>query len=808
MKRPLCSVALLYIGGILAGQWLHLPLHFLFLASFALAAAALFSFRARIYLLTVLLPLLGWTNIAWRTAVISPNDLRRLAGPETQQATVRGTLHATPMARIYERHHNETWRSSVVIDTSGIRFSNTWQAAAGKIIAYAPVDLSSNFFAGQSVEVSGVLAPPPGPRAEGLFDARSNYRHQSIYYELRTDSLQDWKTASAINPMPLSDRFSAWARTTLACGLPNEDLALRLIWTLALDWKAPLTAAVEEPFMRAGTYHIFAVDGLRIGLLSVIGIGLLRVLRLPRAICGMLVIPLIWSYAGLTNWPASAVRAAIMMTIIIGGWAGHRPSDLVNSLFAAALVILLWDPNQLFQPGFQLSFLVVFCIALLVPPMRDLFRAWTMKKDPFLPEALAQRWPPALHAIVSYIFNIAAVSLAAWLGSVPLGAAYFHLFTPVSVIANVVVVPITALALMSSMGSLLTGAAHLGDLVVLCNHASWFFMQCVIHLSRWTARWPGGAWNVSTPAPVTFLLYYGALFSIFTGWLFRPKFKWPVAVGIIGLSCVWLAQRIEQNHSTRLYFLPLNGGAAVFADNARPGESELFDCGNELSAQFVVKPFLCAQGVNTLDSLALTTGHVQDGGGAMVVLTNFSVGQLYLNSMPARSTAYRDIVDTAKQTARWRTLQAGDMGGGWRVLNPQAGRQFADADDNALVFRREIKGNSILLLSSLGRSGQDLLLERNPNLRADVVVAGMPAKDEPLCEPLLRQLQPKLIIIIDSDFPATRRASSKFRERLANSGAAVLYCRDTGALKLTLRENGWDLKNASEERLISNETRH
>src|SRR5271168_144178 len=123
--------------------------------------------------------------------------------------------------------------------------------------------------------------------------------------------------------MPLSDRFSAWARKTLALGLGQEDAPLRLIWTLALDWKAPLNEAVEEPFMRAGTFHIFAVDGLRIGLLAGIGIALLRALQLSRAAAGLLVIPVIWSYAGLTGWPASAVRAAIMTSIVIAGWAGR-----------------------------------------------------------------------------------------------------------------------------------------------------------------------------------------------------------------------------------------------------------------------------------------------------------------------------------------------------------------------------------------------------------------------------------------------------------------------------------------------------
>jgi len=650
------------------------------------------------------------------------------------------------------------------------------------------------------VEVAGVLGPLSGPRADGLFDARSHYQHEGIYYQLRTDSANVWSVTpgAPLRQRPLSGRFSAWARKTLALGLGPEDAALRLIWTLALDWKAPLTQTVEEPFMRAGTFHIFAVDGLRIGLLAGIGVGLLRFLRLPRALCGLLVIPVIWFYAGLTGWPASAVRATIMMSIIIAGWASHRPADLVNSLFAAAFIILLWDAGQLFQPGFQLSFLVVLCIALLLPLLQNLFRSWVFKKDPFLPKALKPRWPAPWQAAACFALDTCALSLAAWLGSIPLAAAYFHLFTPISVPANFLVVPITALALMSSIGSLLTGA-WLPGLAVLFNDSSWFFMKCIIALSHWAAQWRPGSFNVSTPAPVTFVLYYLVLFSVLTGWIFRARIKWPVAIAIAGLGAGWLAERAVDNQTARLHFLPLSGGSAIFADNAGNRESTLFDCGSVNAAQSVVKPFLCAHGVNKLDAFALTAGHVQDCGGAKVVLTNFSANRVFINPAPDISSAYRQVIAEVKQTAPCQALHAGDAAAGWSVLHPQTSTHFPAADDNALVFWREINGHSVLLLSTLGRSGQDSLVQKMPNLRADIVVAGLPATDEPLSELLLELIQPKLIIITDSEFPAPRRASAKLRRRLATHPVPVIYCRDAGALKLSLWRGGWDLQDASGE---------
>jgi beta-lactamase superfamily II metal-dependent hydrolase len=292
------------------------------------------------------------------------------------------------------------------------------------------------------------------------------------------------------------------------------------------------------------------------------------------------------------------------------------------------------------------------------------------------------------------------------------------------------------------------------------------------------------------------------LFSVLTGWIFRPKFKWPIAILIFGLSLCWLVLWKSENNTARLHFLPLSGGSAVFAGNAGSRQGVLFDCGNAQSAVSVLKPFLRAQGVNTLDFFALTVGHVQDAGGAKVVLTNFSVNRVFINPARDRSPAYRDVMDGVKQTSRWQALQGGDDAKGWSVLHPASSTRFDDADDNALVFRREINGHSILLLSSLGRSGQDSLVGACPNLRADIVAASLPASDEPLSEPLLHLIEPKLIIVIDSELPATRRASAKLRERLASHRVPVIYCRDAGALKLSLRPDGWDVQNASGQVLL------
>ncbi len=463
-----------------------------------------------------------------------PIDLRAQLSQKAADVRLRGVLQTPPVQRIYERRGLDVSHSTVLVAASEIFIYDAWRPATGKVIATVRGILSSNFYEGQRVEIAGVIQPPDGPLAEGLFNPRAYYAQEEIFYQLRATSTNDFTLLSNTDRPPISVRFRRWAMKTLAIGLPNEDEPLRLTWTLMLDWKAPNWTNVEEPFMDAGTQYIFAVDGLRIGLLAAISLGLLRLLQLPRALCGAIVLPVLWFYVGLTGWPASAVRSAIMMSVIIAGWALRRPGDLINSLCAAALIILIWQPGQLFQPGFQLSFLVVACIAAIVPPVNDWLDCKLFCRRPVrFPDTLQPRWPALLLVPAKYMVEVFSLSVAAWIGSLPLAAYYFHLFTPVSIPANCVVVPATALALSSGMASLLTGGWWPG-LAALFNNASWALMKFIIWFSEWAARWPESHLNAAAPSLGVCAFYYATIFMIVTGWIFHVRHKWAVT----GAMCV------------------------------------------------------------------------------------------------------------------------------------------------------------------------------------------------------------------------------------------------------------------------------
>ncbi|HKI70237.1 MAG TPA: ComEC/Rec2 family competence protein, partial [Verrucomicrobiae bacterium] len=680
MKRPLVIIVLLYTCGLLLGSWWQPPLDLLFGLSLGLGATALCVSSLRKLLIWPLVIFVGWTNLIFRTAIISPHDLRILLAQSPRLAAVRGTLRETPKQRVYVREGEKSSRSLAYLRVEAIRKDTGWQPAYGQIVVTTPGDLPAEFFAGQKVEIYGVVAAPPTPLAPGLFDYRTYLRHQGIYFQLKASSAQDWQLLSSNTVPPLSDRFIAWAQSTLSRGLPVKDQPLKLLWAMTLGQRDATTDEVYEPFMQSGTMHIFAISGLHIALVTGILLAILRVTRIPRLGCGLILIPLIWLYTAATGWQSSAIRATIMMTIVVGGWALKRPGDLLNSLAAAAFIILLWEPRQLFQASFQLSFFVVLSIALFLPPLEKIRQRW-LQTDPFLPAELLPRWKRWLIAPWRIVGGWLAISLAAWLGSWPLIAFYFHLFSPVTLLANLLVVPIASAALACSLGSLICGA-WFPWVAVLFNNSAWFWMSAAIDISHTVIKLPGAFFYVASPVLTDLLLYYCFLVAALSGFAILWKRRFWTATVLAFIVLLHFARWENARRTISLTVLPLNGGSSVFVHSSKLTRAMLVDCGNSNSVESATTPYLHAQGVNKLPRLALTHGDIRNIGGAEALQSAIPVDQIVTSSLRFRSPTYRSIIEHLRQTPdRWLVVNRGDQSGAWKVLHPGAEDHFPQADD-------------------------------------------------------------------------------------------------------------------------------
>ena len=790
MKWPLAPwVICLAAGIVLADVWSHSILWPASAMGLALILAWCKQAQTKRYIPWMLCFVAGWTSQVLHTTIYSRDDLRVVLPAEAQLVTVEGRVSSIPNQRMVETKQGPKQKFSTTIDVSRLQRSGEWIDVAGTIYVQASSALPEGLTLNSKVKAFGVLSPPPEAAAPGLFDFRSYLARQNIHFQLRTIKAADWEiVAGAHLYTAWLQGFRDWAMGTLQRYLPLADENVMLMQAMALGWKGGLTEEMSDSFVKTGTMHLFAISGLHVALIAVILVELARALNAPRWLCAVIILPLLWFYTAATGWQASAIRATIMATVICAGWMLERPSNMLNSLATSACLILLLDPQQLFQAGFQLSFMVVLSMGLLSP----LFEEWRQKiaaPDPFLPEQLRPLWQRWLDGPLKFVTVNFVASLSAWLGSLPLIAYYFHIVTPVSLLANLVLVPLSSLVLMANVGSLLLW--WFSPAVELFNLCGWGVMRLMVWCSEHFAQLPYGWSYLAAPSLLAITLYYAMLFPAFaSGW--KSPWRWRIAgvAGCLLAVCLW-HNWWQRTNQVSLTILDMRGGDAHWFAGGHKYPSLLIDTGSAEAYDSTLKEFLQIQGISRVPEVLLTHGDVRHVGGAPVLLEEFYVEKLAHSPVPSRSPGYRQVIrDWEKEHI---IVSAGTNLGPWEVLHPQAGDKFSSGDDNAVVLRGTFEGIKILLLSDLGRLGQRALLERQKDLRADIVVTGLPAKEEPLNNDLLAAIQPQVIIVTSATQPALEQISANSMERLRRGIWKPLFLHKCGSVSISFNKDGTEI---------------
>ena len=444
-----------------------------------------------------------------------------------------------------------------------------------------------------------------------------------------------------------------------------------------------------------------------------------------------------------------------MSSILFGGLFFERKVFVFNSLAAAAFFLLCWNTNELFSTGFQLSFAVVGTIILFADPFAGFLQHWTAP-DPFLPRSLLRGPRSWLHAGFEWLCRGTGVSLAAWLGSLPLVLWYFYIVTPISLVANLIVVPIAFFILAIALLSLLS-TPLLPWLAVIFNNANWFLAQLVLGIVQLFAHVPGGHFYVEHPL-------------------------WP------------------EKASAKITVLDVGAGAAVHL--RAQSANWLFDCASEREYERVVREYLHAAGVNRLDGLVLTHGDSLHIGGAVQLLHDFPHVRLIDNPSPDRSAVHQRL----QRLFQGRGIERDHLAAGEsfrmsrevtaKILYPPRAFPAATADDQAYVIQLSVApSTSILFMSDSGLETERALLAYGLNLHSDIIIKGQHHSGRSSSDAFLDAVRPRLIIATSRDFPEYERISDEWTENLRVRGIKLFRQDETGAVTLRFGRDGWEARS-------------
>lgn len=273
---------------------------------------------------------------------------------------------------------------------------------------------------------------------------------------------------SAHPPFAQAREAREWVRKHLNLGAREPHRYSRVLVAMLLGERIELEIDQYEAFLRTGTLHLFAISGLHIGIIGATLLCFLRILRLPRGPEIVIGLSVLLFYVEITGSPPSAVRAFLMVSFFWLARFFRQGGNPFASLANSAVLVLLWQPSQLFSAGFQLSYTVVATLLLLGVPLIDIGR----KVLPFQRDA-RRGDKRRIRFLMLYLMGLFFISFSATLGSAVLTVHYFGHFSPGAVFLNMILVPLAGLVLVSGMVSLGFGLVQLTSLSILANHAAW-----------------------------------------------------------------------------------------------------------------------------------------------------------------------------------------------------------------------------------------------------------------------------------------------------------------------------------------------
>lgn len=483
---PLSALAVAYIAGVAAARYVNIPFILSWAISLAAIITAAFSINTKnksAILFLISSAFLGAAMFKGSQCFPS-NHISHLVSPRGSQASVMGIITNDPAQKGKV--------TTFILETQSLNKRET----TGKILV--KVFKEDNFSYGDRVCLEGSIYRVPYFRISRKINYRDYLKQKKIHAILSVgrESTIEILERGCGNPLKaFALSLKKYFKNTMTKYMSPFPKAV--LGAILLGEREDLSKAARRMMIESGTIHIISISGLHAGLAGLITLIILRMMRMPKKACHVVTSFILVIYCLLTGAMAPVVRVTIMSIMLSLAYIIGRDTDAYNTLSAAALLILLFNPQELFDMSFQLSFSSIFFIAWLSPKINRLFKENLFKI----------KYMRALIMLFSSSF-------AVWLGLLPLTAYYFNIISFAAILANMVVVPYFTIVIGSGIAFLFLGSA-IGPLAPLLQAANEFFIMCLFKFIALTVRIPGAFINTPDIPFFAVISYYLMLAFIF-----------------------------------------------------------------------------------------------------------------------------------------------------------------------------------------------------------------------------------------------------------------------------------------------------
>ncbi len=387
------------------------------------------------------------------------------------------------------------------------------------------------------LSITGKLLAIESIKHPGEFNYKNYLINKRIHHQLIVDSV-DVKLIEQTQKLSILKISYAIRNRLLEIlrGNIKDDDSYEMAAALLLGERADIDQEIMKSYTDTGTIHIISVSGLHVGIIFLVLQYLFKIIPFVKneMIKTISIILLIWLYACLTGLPASVIRSALMISFLSIGKAINIKSNPINHIAASALLILCIDTYYLFDIGFQLSYLAVIGIVYLQKPLSNLY----------VPK----------YKIDKYIWLTFSVSIAAQLFTLPFCMYYFHQFPNYFLLANLLAIPLSSIALYASIANLVF--ASVPYLNTLCEWVVTYSIQYLNMYLGSIASLPGAVLKFSVWSFIDCLMLSQLLF--FMVLLLREKIKQSLKYVFITLICYTIQEIYSFNTHNHVHIWKFN----------------------------------------------------------------------------------------------------------------------------------------------------------------------------------------------------------------------------------------------------------
>ena len=691
-------------------------------------------------------------------------------------------------------------RLNAVIALSNISNDSIVAEVSGNILVYFPAKYSGNISPGQTVSfMNMMLEKLPEPRNPGQFNYGKYLRRRGIVSQCRIEDKNQIILGVVQPGFSLENSIFTLVRSYLIKKLETyfSPSASGFLKALLLGQRDSVDRDIIENFQDAGVMHVLAISGLHVGFVALIFYIVLSFFPFYFKHRNLVIIILLLFYMFLTRSQPPVVRATLMAILLLISINIERPTSVYNSIFAAAFIILLFQPQQLFWVGFQFSFIAVLSIIYFYEKLK-----WIRTKllQGFGNEKIKGFIDKAI--LVPFL-----ISFSAQIGTLPLTMHYFHKLSLIAFFLNILVIPFVGLLValgflfliieFISSGFASIFANFLGELIKLLFNS----IETAIHF-------PAAFFYVPKFSILSILLYGSIIMFLFN--FKREKIRKSGLILSILLVLFLTIKSISTAHFFNLVIMDVGQGDAAFLITPQ-NKTILIDTGPSSqytnSARNAILPVLSHFNVNHVNYLFISHPHLDHMGGTFEMLKYIRVDTLYLPPMK-QSYKWNDSLLSAisQNSISYRKLKMGDkvvIDNETRayVLSPIS--RFSDfkrtsghnLNNNSLVFLIKHRQHTLLFPGDAEREVENYLVAWQDMLKTDFLKVGHHGSNTSTTLNFLELAHPQYASISVGQNNHFGHPSQSVIEELKEKQVQVFRTDEDKAIWFRIRKGKWERIN-------------